>query len=278
MNPNELRNRLRGGERFLLDGGVGSELVRLGLEHRPGVIHGSEVTRKVHENYLEVGVDLLTTDTFTTNRYVLRRFGHAEERMADYTRQAVEIAREARDRLNPKALIVGSMSGPGFENIEREYTDQAEALAAGGVDVMQPEYTSFINCAPAVRAASETGLPVFLGVRHVTEKGLLDTGHTIQEVIDSLDGNLPDAILLMCSSPEAISASLPVLRQAFAGAIGAYANILDRWDELTPERYAGFGCEWVRDHGAQIVGGCCGTRPEHIAGLRVVLDEAATPG
>ncbi len=274
MNPIDLRTRLRDGERFLLDGGVGSELTRLGLEHRPGVIHGPEVTRKVHENYLGAGVDLLTTDTFTTNRYVLRRFGHPEERMAEFTRQAVEIAREARDRINPKALIVGSMSGPGFENIEQEYADQAEALVAGGVDILQPEYTSFINCAPAVRAASRSGLPVFLGVRHVTEKGLLDTGHTIQEVIDSLDGNLPDAILLMCSPPEAISISLPVLRQAFDGAIGGYANILHRWDELTPERYAEFGRGWIRDHGAQIMGGCCGTRPEHIAGLRSVVNEA----
>jgi methionine synthase I (cobalamin-dependent) len=191
MDPNDLPARLRGGERFLLDGGVGSELIRLGLEDKPGVVHGPGVTRQVHENYLGAGVDLLTTDSFTTNRYVLRRFKHPEERMADYTRQAVEIAREARERLNPKALIVGSMSGPGFENIEQEYADQAEALVTGGVDVLQPEYTSFINCAPAVRAATRTDLPVFLGVRHVTENGCLDTGHTIQEVIDSFDGNQP---------------------------------------------------------------------------------------
>ncbi len=271
MDTNGLRTRLREGERFLLDGGVGSELVRLGLERRPGVIYGPEVTRQVHENYLAAGVDLLTTDSFTTNRYVLRRFGHPEERMADYTRQAVEIAREARDRISPEALIVGSMSGPGFENIEQEYADQAEALVVGGVDILQPEYTSFINCAPAVRAASRSGLPVFLGVRHVTEKGMLDTGHTIQDVIDSLGDSLPDAILLMCSPPEAISASLPVLRQSFDGAIGAYANMLSR--DLTPECYAEFAGEWIRDHGAQIIGGCCGTRPEHIAGLRAVLDE-----
>ena len=45
--------------------------------------------------------------------------------------------------------------------------------------------------------------------------------------------------------------------------------------ELTPERYAKFGREWVHDHGAQIVEGCCGTKPEHITELRAVLDEAA---
>ena len=76
MDPNDLPARLRGGERFLLDGGVGSELIRLGLEDKPGVVHGPGVTRQVHENYLGAGVDLLTTDSFTTNRYVLRRFKH----------------------------------------------------------------------------------------------------------------------------------------------------------------------------------------------------------
>ena len=277
MDSIDLRTRLHEGERLLLDGGVGTELARLGLEQRPGVIHGPQVTRSVHERYLGAGIDLLTTDTFTTNRYALRKCGHPEERMAECTRCAVEIAREARDRMNPRALVAGSMSGPGFENIEQEYADQTEALVAGGVEVLLPEYTSFVNCAPAVRAASRSGLPVFLGVRHVTDKGLLDTGHTIQEVIDSLD-DLPDAVLLMCSPPEAISASLPLLRKVFDGAIGAYANILHRWNELTPERYAEFGREWVGDCGAQIIGGCCGTRPEHIAALRRVLDEGATPG
>ena len=247
MEPSDIRTRLAGGERFLLDGAVGTELDRIGAKGRPGIAGAPEVIRQIHESYLEAGADLLTTDTFTTNRYGLRKCGYTEDRITEFTRQAAELACDTRDRLNPNALIVGSMSGPGFENIEQEYADQAEALVAGGVDV-----------------------------RHVTEKGMLDTGHTIQDVIDSFGGNRPDAILLMCSSPEAISASLPVLRQAFDGSIGAYANILDRWNELTPERYAEFGREWVRDHGAQIVGGCCGTRPEHIAALRTVLDEAAT--
>ena len=276
MEPSDIRTRLAGGERFLLDGAVGTELDRIGAKGRPGIAGAPEVIRQIHESYLEAGADLLTTDTFTTNRYGLRKCGYTEDRITEFTRQAAELACDTRDRLNPNALIVGSMSGPGFENIEQEYADQAEALVAGGVDVVQPEYTSFINSAPATRAALRTGRPVFLGVRHVTEKGMLDTGHTIQDVIDSFGGNRPDAILLMCSSPEAISASLPVLRQTFDGSIGAYANILDRWNELTPERYAEFGREWVRDHGAQIVGGCCGTRPEHIAALRTVLDEAAT--
>ena len=96
-----------------------------------------------------------------------------------------------------------------------------------------------------------------------------------------------DAILLMCSSPEAISATLPRLRAAFGGPIGAYANIGYHRakrpanfpdsqfhdieiGENTPERYADDGRRWL-EIGAQIVGGCCGTTPEHIAALRPIV-------
>lgn len=275
MTTADIRTRLERGDRLLLDGAVGTELARRGSAGRPGIARSPQITQQVHESYLEAGADLLTTDTFTTNRYVLRKVGQPEERMAEYTRAAVTLARQTRDRLEPEALVAGSMSGPGFENIEDEYAEQAAVLAAAGADILLPEYTSFVNCAPAVRAASRTGLPVFLGIRHVTESGVLDTGHTIQDAIDSLDGCWPDAVLLMCSSATAISAALPALREAFSGgAVGAYANMLT--EVLTPERYAELARRWVLESGAQIIGGCCGTRPEHIAALRDVLDELAT--
>ena len=92
---------------------------------------------------------------------------------------------------------------------------------------------------------------------------------------------------MRCSSPEAISATLPKLRSAFAGPVGAYANIgykranrpvrfpesqyhVIETEENTPERYAEDGRRWL-DMGAQIIGGCCGTTPDHIAALRPVV-------
>jgi homocysteine S-methyltransferase len=96
-------------------------------------------------------------------------------------------------------------------------------------------------------------------------------------------------VLLMCSDPVAISASLPKLRAAFDGAIGAYANIGykrnprfgeagEQWhtiDQQTypPDRYAGFVREWV-GMGAQVVGGCCATGPEHIAAIAPIVKRA----
>ena len=92
--------------------------------------------------------------------------------------------------------------------------------------------------------------------------------------------------LLMCSSPEAISAGLPLLRAAYGGVIGAYANrpvlsnqrpssgpdIIQAADHY-PSRIAGFASEWL-GIGAQIVGGCCASGPEHIAAIRRVVSVA----
>ena len=87
----------------------------------------------------------------------------------------------------------------------------------------------------------------------------------------------------MCTEPGYTTDSLPGLRNAYDGVIGAYANIgyveaapedpqnraID-WGENTPERYAGYGREWI-GMGGQIIGGCCASGPEHIEALRPVV-------
>ena len=98
-----------------------------------------------------------------------------------------------------------------------------------------------------------------------------------------------DAILPMCCPPEAISLTVPRLRSAFAGPVGGYANLgykhLRKQIEYpvrqymyiqvdyTPEQYAAFAQEWL-DQGAQIVGGCCASTPEHIGALRPLVADA----
>jgi S-methylmethionine-dependent homocysteine/selenocysteine methylase len=118
----------------------------------------------------------------------------------------------------------------------------------------------------------------------------MTNGETMDELVRSLDtkDRHVDAILLMCSKPEAISATLPRLRAAYSGPIGAYANIgyyhrptqpvhypesqyhALETGEYTPERYAEYGRRWL-DMGATIIGGCCGTTPDHISALRPIV-------
>jgi homocysteine S-methyltransferase len=127
-----------------------------------------------------------------------------------------------------------------------------------------------------------------IGIRHIAEDGRMQAGETYDELVAALGRREVAAILLMCSSPAAISAGLPKLRKAFSGPIGAYPNIGYRrsgkplgaeqqWHGLdtttyAPANLAADGAAWL-DMGAQIVGGCCATTPAHIAALRAVVPQ-----
>lgn len=315
MRTQGLLSRLRRGDRILLDGATGSELQRRGVNVSKGAsVEGGlgawsatamedapEVIRAVHEDYLRAGADLITANSYNANRGILSRVGLAHK-MEAFSRLAVEIARDARDRLAPEAFVAGSIAPTtrfpkGWDpervapadDLRREWGDQVPVLAEAGADLVLIESMSAIfQLLPAVEAATRSGLPVFLGI-HATPAGTMSSGETMEELVRSLEtaGHRVDAILLMCSSPEAISATLPSLRAAFGGPVGAYANIgykranrPARYPETQyhvietadnpPDRYAEYGRRWL-EMGSQIIGGCCGTTPDHIAALHPVV-------
>ncbi len=282
------------GELLLMDGGTGSELQRRGVQVArgagpPGDIgpwsaralgEAPDLVREVHEDYLNVGADIIITNSFWTNptRMGLDGIG---DRWAEYTKLAGDIAIQARDAVNPDAYVAGGIapSSPGHSGIFEELRGQAEILADSGIDAILPEYVGSVDdCIAAVDACSEVGLPLFLGVKHVNNY-LADPA----ALVAGLGDRRVDAILAMCTEPGYTSDRMPALRDAFDGAIGAYANIgykeappedaqnraID-WGENTPERYAEYGREWI-GMGGQIIGGCCASGPEHVEALRPVV-------
>ncbi len=282
--------RLRRGDRLLMDGGTGSEIQRRGIAIARGwdtagdinswsaraLGEAPDIVREVHEDYLRAGADIIITNSFWANRTRMGMDGMAD-RSEEYTRLAGEIAVAARDAVNPDAYVAGGIAPPLNEAPQNgpELAEQARALADAGVDVMLAEYVGSVgDCVVAVEAVGGVGLPVFLGVKHV-DRYLADP----DSLVEALGGRRVDCILAMCSAPEYVTDRLPALRAAFDGPIGAYANIGyryhttaedDLFGEHTPERYAGYGRGWL-DAGAQIVGGCCATGPEHIEALRPVV-------
>ena len=290
MPREDIAVRLRNGDRLLMDGGTGSEIQRRGIAITRGwdtvgninswsaraLGEAQEVVRQVHEDYLTAGADIIITNSFWTNRTRMGMDGMAD-RWEEYTYLAGRLAVGARDAVNPKAYVAGGIAPPKADAPQNgpELAAQAAVLAEAGVDVMLVEYVGSVkDCIVAVEAAGSVGLPVFLGVRHV-DRYLADPDRLVQ----ALKGRRVDCILAMCSAPEYISAGLPGLRAAFEGPIGAYANIGyryhttdedDLFGEHTPDRYAEYGRHWL-DIGAQIVGGCCATGPEHIRALRPVV-------
>ena len=310
----DIRELLATGAPLVLDGAMGSELQRrkvwvshgatadsLGAWSATAMRDAPEVVREIHEDYFRVGADIATTNSFWTNSVRLGLAGLGEK-AAEYTRQAAEIAIEARDRLKPHAYVAGGMAPPAGRRhpvdrveLSREVAMQARALKDGGVDVLLIEYIGFIDeIVCAIDAVAPVGLPVMLGLRHITQAGEMERGETFEQLMDALGKREVTAIMLMCSDPPAISAGLPKLRRVFAGPIGAYPNTGyvprgggfaqgGQWHGLdttgyTPQNMATDGKAWLA-MGAQIVGGCCATTPDHIAALRrVVPDFSAKPG
>jgi S-methylmethionine-dependent homocysteine/selenocysteine methylase len=306
----DIRDRLASGAPLVLDGATGSELQRRGV----WVSHGAtadklgawsatamrdapEIVREVHEDYFKVGADIVTTNSFWTNSVKLGPVGLGDK-AAEYTRRAGEIAVEARDRLRPGAYVAGGMAPPHGSRVPvdpvdlpREFAMQAHALKESGVDLLLLEYIgSVADVVAGIDAVAPVGLPVMIGLRHVSKDGALQHGDTFGHLIAALGAREVAAVLLMCTNPPDISASLPKLRNVFPGPIGAYPNIGYRrsaqalasgqqWHGLDTTSYgpadlAADGAAWL-EMGAQIIGGCCATTPAHIAALRAVVPGGA---
>jgi S-methylmethionine-dependent homocysteine/selenocysteine methylase len=305
--------RLAKGERLLMDGATGSEIQRRGGDVLKGStsdwlgawsatanVDAPAIVRQVHEDYLHIGADIIISNSFWTNRLRLEPVGLGD-RWHEYARAAGRLAVEARDRVNPSAYVAGGMAPPcvkkpdwnvsdadfmGEKSLYDLFAEEAGVLKDAGVDAILPEYVGHIrDCVVAVEASATTGLPVFLGIRHVTTEGTMQYGETVEDLATALK-RLPVAgILLMCSRPDGVSATLPRLRTTFEGVVGAYPNVgyvplaplrgqtvQEGINTLgvQPDQLAESAREWVKI-GASIIGGCCGTGPDHIAALRPVV-------
>lgn len=311
MATTSIISRLEAGEKLLLDGGTGSELQRRGVDVSKRTADGAigawsatanvdapDAVRAVHEDYLRVGADIITTNSFWSNRTRLARLGEAD-RMEEYTRVSVELAREAVDANGSGAYVAGSMAPPTgrpvpgnlevvSDDLAGEFRDQAAVLAEAGSDLILLEYVSTVEeTTTLVKAAAETGLPVFLGLKHFDADGTMAFGEGTVEAVRAVEGLPVAAVLDMCSPPEEITAVFPRIREAFDGPIGAYANIgywgdskarsdaTRQWHRIhvgenSPDRYAEYARGWLAE-GAQIIGGCCASGPEHIAALRPLI-------
>ena len=273
-------------------------------------IEDAEVVQQVHQDYLRVGADIIISNNFWTTPSAMERIG-LRDRWKDYAGAAADNAIKARDAGNAEAYVAGGMAAPtlharaesdasdieqmGADVFREEYVEHAQLLADAGADVILAEYVGYIeDCVAAVDACAESGSPVFLGVRHLQPDGTMQFDESLVDLASALKGHPVDAVLIMCSNPESASAGLPILRDAYDGPVGIYPNIgynptgpLANRPQLTnqlpsagpdilqtglypPTRLAELAGEW-KEAGAQIIGGCCATGPEHIMAMRPVV-------
>ncbi len=286
---------------MLLDGGMGRELRRRGVEisdtiwSANALIVAPETVRQVHADFIAAGADVIIANTYGVIRAELAREG-IEGRFAELNRLACELAAQARDEAGREVLIAGSLPplrgsyrpdlvGPRAE-IEPLYAEQAELLAPH-VDLLICEtMSSAAEALAAASAACATAKPVWVAWSlHEDRSGRLRSGESVAEAHRAL-GDLPiQAYLANCCAPESIAAAIPELVALGAGPVGGYANafppVPEDWtldgggklglrQDLSPEAYAGFAETWLRA-GARLIGGCCGTGPAHIAKLSELI-------
>jgi len=143
----------------------------------------------------------------------------------------------------------------------------------------------------AAVAATRTGKPVWVcWTLHEDRSGRLRSGEDIDEVAKTLADLPVSGVLANCCAPESITRAMPQLAQTGMKYVGGYANtfqpIPENWDlkggkntdgslglrtDLDPESYAAHASDWLKA-GATVVGGCCGTRPAHIAKIKELIE------
>lgn len=287
---NTLDRRLADGEVILIDGGTGTELEARGVPMNDdvwcgvAVLEHQDVVREVHEAYIRAGAEVITADTFPSNRLALEPAGFGD-RVAEINRRAVETARQARDAAAERpVLIAGSLSPydalgspreqPSSERVLECFREQVTVQAEAGVDLFALEMVADTHYGgPAVQAAVESGLPVWLGMTDWSGEGDWEQDRSLGDVLDRIIRPGVTAVTAMHTDIGDIQPALDQIVTRWSGVIGAYAHHGD-WDppnwtfkDITPDQYADAALTWV-DRGAQIIGGCCGIRPQHIAALR----------
>lgn len=297
----DLRTRLAARELFILDGATGTELTRRGLPtplpawSAHALYTHPEVVLAIHRDYVAAGADLLTTNTFRTTRRALAAAGVAIE-PRELTTLAVGLARRAAAEAARPVWVLGSIApledcyrpdlAPLSETMLAEHSELARDLAVAGVDALLVETMNTRREAlAAIAAARATGLPV-LASFVANPAGQLFDGTPLEEMVTALLAAPVEAVLVNCTAAAVVDRMVPALA-ALAGStpFGAYANIgfpdevagFTPSAEVGPEDYAAHAARWVAA-GASIVGGCCGTGPEHIAAIRARLREGAGVG
>ena len=260
--------------RMFLDGGMGTMLQKAGFGKTDPMelnLTAPEAVREIHAAYLAAGSDIITANSFGA-------YSHKYLNAAEIAEAAVSNAKF------PNALVALDM-GPGgrllkplgdlaFDDAFRIFRETALAGARAGADLILLEtFADLYELKAAVLAASETGLPIF-ATMSFNERGRSLTGADIKTTAVLLESLGVYALGMNCGfGPDAYAKLLPELRRATSLPIILQPNAgLPSVDErgeaaygITPSDYARLMREMAGD--AQILGGCCGTTPEHIAAL-----------
>lgn len=290
----------------ILDGGMGRELMRAGAPFRQpewsalALMLAPETVTQAHQRFIAAGADVITANSYALVPFHIgeERFKAEGSRLADL---AGRLAREAASNAPHKVRVAGSLP-PLFGSYRPDLFNAKDAPRiirplieglAPHVDLWLAETQgSLAEVQFARKALGDDQRPFWASFTLDDEnedlsRPRLRSGECVAMAVGAVLDLGIDAVLFNCSQPEVMASAVDAAQAARAARnatvkIGVYANafppqreeaanegLSDIRADLTPENYARFAREWVR-LGADIVGGCCGIGPEHIAALRAL--------
>jgi len=270
-----------------------------------------DVIGAIHRAYLDAGADMIETNTFSANRISQADYG-AEHLVADINRASALLARAEADAATARdgrpRFVAGAIgptnktlslspdvNDPGYREVDFDtmravYREQCDALIAGGVDFLLVE-TIFdtLNAKAAAMAAQQAAdaagrdVPLMISMTITDMAGRNLSGHTVEGFWHAIRHVRPLTIGLNCSfGADKLRPHLAALARQADALVMAYPNAglpndLGEYDEL-PDTTAALIGDWLADGLVNIVGGCCGTTPAHIAAIaRAVAGASPRP-
>jgi homocysteine S-methyltransferase len=285
---------------LLADGAMGTQLYAHGIPFDQCFdelnVSAIELVRGIHLDYIDSGAELIETNTFGANRFKLTAHGLGD-RVVELNRAGAGVARQAVELSGRRVFVAGSMGPIGrpmaplgavtAEEVREAYAEQAEALAAGGVDVLILEtFTDLSELVEAVRAVRPAaGLPVIAQMTF-TQEGKTLLGHGAREIAEALERAGADVVGANCSMGsqgilEVVAQMAPYARRAKLSAMpnaGFPAYVGGRYMYFSTPEYMAEHARQMVALGVRLIGGCCGTTPAHITAIRDALRDAPAAG
>jgi homocysteine S-methyltransferase len=290
---------------MLADGAMGTQLYARGVAFDQNFdelnLSDPKLVGKIHRDYLAAGAELIETNTFGANRMRLSAFGH-EDRVRLIARQGARVARDAREVMGAPAFVIGSMGPLGkplepygtiaLEDAHAMFKEAVEGLLEGGVDGFMLE--TFGDLAELLAALAEVRAACALPAAALLtfgEDGRTFYGHRPADAYHALadagadlvgtncsvgpQGTLDVVVAFAAARAERLAKGLSAPWIAAMPNAGLPQLVAGRYAYMaTPEYFANYAGRFV-EAGARLVGGCCGTTPEHVAAMRAQLGRSA---
>ena len=303
MTYNLIKQRLENNDIIILDGAIGAELEKKGAKMHKDLwcgtcsVESPDLVKKVHEEYILAGADIITTNTYATTPIAMKQYGF-DDQINEFNKKSVQLAKEAIKNSNKDIAIAGSVSTfgslykYGLEAMKPGFKEQLNILSNEGVDLIILEAMSSQAdiVETIVECSSQSKLPVWLSISCViddnTNKVMLgynDTVDTDTNIYEDFETSMDNfskihqgPILIAHSDIEVTGQAIKIAKKKFKGVLGAYPNRghyeKPHWkfvDNITPSEYLEKAKSWV-GNGTQIIGGCCGVGVEEIKAISVL--------